>query len=397
MKKFKVLQICAVDFTVQHLLAPLIVRLSKEFDVTTVCSNGQYIQELREQGFKIHPIEIERKISPINNLKSIYQLYKFMKQEKFDIVHVHTPVAAVLGRIAAKLAGVHHIVYTAHGFYFHDQMPKMTYNLFFGIEKIMGNFLTHYIFTQSKEDRDLAVKNGIISADRIRCISNGVNLSDRFDRKKVTVDLKTLRNDLGIANQEKVICFIGRLVKEKGILDLLQAFILLVQEYNHVKLVIVGSTLSSDRDQETGEAIEELSNNPLIKDKIIFTGKRNDVENILAISDLFVLPSYREGMPRSIIEAMAMSLPVVATNIRGCREEVVPGETGYLVPVGDTIALKDALVKIISNEELQNQMGKRGRERAESLYDERRVLETQIQIFNELLKKDGVGHNEESA
>jgi hypothetical protein len=148
--KLKMLQMCAVGFTVEKLLLPLIDEMSKTYDVTTVCSSDGISDRLKNKGYRIKNIDIDRKISPLRNLKTVFRLYKYMKAEKFDIVHVHTPVAGILGRIAAKMADVPVIVYTAHGFYFHDNMGSLKKNTFIAVEKLGGR-LSDYIISQARE------------------------------------------------------------------------------------------------------------------------------------------------------------------------------------------------------------------------------------------------------
>lgn len=382
----KILQVCAVDFTVKNLLLPLIDRLKKEgFVVEIACSRGKESKELEKYGYKFRYVKIDRRINFLSNMKSIIGLYRIMKKGKYDIVHVHTPIASVLGRIAAKLAGVPIIIYTAHGFYFHENMSFLSYKLFATIEKIMGKYFTDHIFTQSQEDYKTAIDLQIIDKDRITWINNGVNLS-KFNPENVKVDVKSYKKNLGLSADSKVICFIGRLVKEKGILDLLEAFKYLIKDFSNLYLLIIGDSSLDERDKKTKQKIKSYLDDIKLRDKIIFTGFRNDIPELLKISDIFVLPSYREGMPRSIIEAMAMGKPIVATNIRGCREEIVNGETGFLVNVNSPKEIYEAIKKLIVDNELIVHMGAKGRQRVIELYDEEKVLEKQVNVIKNLLK-----------
>lgn len=380
--KIKILQVCAIDETVKSLLLPLIDRLVKEgFDVTTCCSEGKNSEVLKAKGYKIVNIPIARSIHLISNLQSVLRLRKLMLEEQFDIVHVHTPIAAILGRFAAKMAKVPVVLYTAHGFYFHDRMSAFKYKMLVTIEKLAGRVLTDYIFTQSEEDRQTAIKEKIIDPEKITTIGNGVDIYSRFHPKNIEIQgIKQKRLELGIHPQDKVIMFTGRLVREKGILELLEAFDGMEQE--NYKLLLVGDRFTAERDTETFEYIKKTTeNNP----RIITPGRRTDIPDLLALSDIFVLPSYREGMPRSIIEAMAMGKPVVATDIRGCREEVVDEETGYLVPVNSANELKGKILCILENDELRAIMGKKARMRAEELFDEEKVLDKQVEIIHQLI------------
>lgn len=253
-RKIKILQLCAVDLTVKVLLKALIDGLTDEgFEVVSCCSPGKNSEELKAQGYLIENIEIARSIGLISNLKSIFKLTRFISRGKFDIVHVHTPVAAVLGRIAAKLAGVPLVIYTAHGFYFHERMSKPVYRMVLSIEKLMGRLFTDYIFTQSEEDRLTAVREGIISKERIQAIGNGVDLS-RFDTEKINREAVSQKKvQLGIGDNDRVVMFVGRMVKEKGIVELLEAFKAL--NLQNAKLLLVGGLPETERDIKTFELI----------------------------------------------------------------------------------------------------------------------------------------------
>jgi glycosyltransferase involved in cell wall biosynthesis len=385
-KRLKVLQLCAVGFTVEKLLLPLINELNKTYDVTIVCSQDSASEGLRSKGYTIKNIEIDRKIHPFKNLNTIIKIYKYLKKEKFDVVHVHTPVAGILGRIAAKLAGVPIIVYTAHGFYFHDNMRPIKKNIFILVEKI-GGLLSDFVFTQSSEDYNTAIEKGIIKKSKIAAIGNGVDI-DKFNINNFTdkASADNIKSKLGIKDNDIIVGIIGRVVKEKGYLEWVHAANEIIKKFDNVKFIAIGDTLSSDRDGVKGELDLFIEENRL-KDRIIFTGSRSDIPELLSIMDIFTLPSYREGMPRSLIEAMSMSKPVVATDIRGCREEVLEGVTGFLIPVYDYKALAEKIEFLIENPDIRESMGNQARKRVEAEFDERKVLKKQMDIFNKLLNE----------
>jgi len=373
----KIVQVSAIDSTMNGLLRELNTTIVKEgHELICVCSNGSRIEKLIKDGFDVRTINIDRKIAPIRNLKSIYQMFRLFRKEKPDIVHVHTPVASVLGRIAAKLARVPTIIYTAHGFYFHENMSPKKYKLFYTIEKLCAKWCTDYIFTQSEEDGQLAIDNNFLSADNITIISNGVDVNGKFNPDNID-EAKTvaLKKEFGFSEHDIVITFIGRLVKEKGIFDLLNAFNKVKQD--NIKLLIIGSTSSSERDQQTSDELEKYKENT----NVIFTGYRNDISEILSISDVFCLPSYREGMPRSIIEAMAMNCGIIATNIRGSREEVDHGVNGYLVNLNDPTEIASTIESLANDRETLAKFKKNAREKAVNYYDEKKVVKTQMEIF----------------
>lgn len=381
-RKLKMLQLCAVGFTVEKLLLPLIDGMSEYYDVTISMTYDSTTDRLRAKGYHIENVNIDRKISPVRNIKTVIDLYRLMKREQYDVVHVHTPVAGILGRLAAKLAGVKVIIYTAHGFYFHDNMSSLKKNLFVLVEKLGGR-LSDYIFTQSYEDYQTAIDKKIISKDKILAIGNGVDIT-RFSMENIdAAKVKNLKDTLGIADDETVVGIVGRVVKEKGYLEWVQAACKVLDKCSKVKFIAIGDTLESDRDGIKPELDQFIRQNEM-ENNVLFLGSRSDIPELLAIMDIFTLPSYREGMPRSIIEAMSMGKPVIATNIRGCREEVVEEQTGFLIPVGDADSLAEKIMDLIINPEKQTAFGINARKRAEAFFDEKMVIKAQVDTINRL-------------
>ena len=377
-RALKVCQLCAVDFTLKHLLLPLVDGMRKKgWQITSVCSDGQHAEELRQQGYKHVPISISRNIFNIaSHVRTIGLLYKLLRCEKFDVLHVHTPIAALLGRIAGRLAKVPLIVYTAHGFYFHERMPKLTYKFYVLLEKISGRW-TDLLFTQSSEDAQVAVIEGIANKNDVVDIGNGVNAewfvpADHLRKQCV-------RKALEIPENAYVVGMISRLVREKGLVEFLEAAVAINKSFPHTYFLLVGERLSSDHNASIVNELQAAQDQ--LGPRLLAVGYRADVADLLGAMDVFCLPSYREGMPRSIIEAMMMALPVVATNIRGSREEVVPEKTGLLVPVRSASAIVEALQRLITQPEWARQLGLNGRKRALELYDERRIVQHQIDII----------------
>ncbi|WP_426456902.1 glycosyltransferase family 4 protein [Staphylococcus cohnii] len=381
----KIVQIAAIESTHIKLLKALNEEsIKKGAEVHCVCTSGNKKKELQKQGVIVHDIKIDRKISLLGNIKSIYSMLKLFKKLKPDIVHTHTPVASVLGRIAAKLAKVPNIIYTAHGFYFHDGMSKKTYFIYFHIEKIIGKICTDYIFTQSREDYLTAKKNNFLRKKKQNNyfhISNGIDLNNEFNINNISEKkIKDIKLKHNIKKGDIIVTFIGRLVKEKGILDLLEAYSKL--ESKNVKFIIIGSLSDSERDKDTIKIIEKYKKNT----DVIFTGQISNINEYLTLSDIYCLPSYREGMPRSIIEAMAMKNAIIATKIRGSREEVVENETGYLIPLKSSKYIASKIDNLVENVEILNSFKEAGYSRALQIYNEEEVIKTQWKVFRKLVK-----------
>ena len=370
----KICQLCAVDFTLEHFLTGLVDGMSSQgWDVTSICSNGPFVGPLRSRGYRIETISIARGLHPWKHLISLFRLAALFRRERFDVLHAHTPIAALLGRIAARLANVPFVVYTAHGFYFHDQMKPLPMALFTFLERI-GGWVTDLLFTQSAEDARTAIEKNLVAPERVLAIGNGVDIN-RFDPARIDARAR-VRAELGIPEGAVAIGMIGRMVAEKGFGEFFDAAKTVVSQGFPVFFVAVGERLESDHAADIGSQLAETSR--ALGAQLIVTGLRSDIPQLLSAFDIFTLPSYREGMPRTIIEAMLMARPVVATDIRGSREEVVPGQTGLLVPVRDAAALAKAFIDLIGDPALRERMGQAGRARALELYDEAKVVALQI-------------------
>jgi len=372
----KILQVCAVDFTLYHFLAPLIRALGQRgHEVVAACADGPLAGRLRSEGFRIEAIPFSRRMLALpSHWRALRELQALIERERFDLVHVHTPVAALLGRIAAWRARCPRIVYTAHGFYFHEHMPAWRRWFWIALEWLAGR-VTDTLLTQAEEDaqtaRRLQLARGTIAA-----IGNGVDPARFFAAAAGDSARHELRRRLQTPPDACVIVAVGRLVAEKGYLELFRA----MAGVDGV-LWVIGERLDSDHARDIGRALRDLRADPALAKRVRLLGRREDVAELLRAADIFTLPSHREGMPRSILEAMMTALPVVATDIRGSREEVLDGDTGILVPVKDFQALARALNRLVEDPSLRRAMGQAGHQRARALYDEVLVIRRQIALL----------------
>ena len=380
MQQRRVLQVCAVGMTARFLLRPLLERLQAEgFCVEVACSPDEHAQALARGGQVVHAVPIRRSFLSLHHLRSIVALYRLMRREQYDIVHVHTPVAAVLGRLAARWARVPMIVYTAHGFYFHDNMTPWKRRVVVAIERWLGRRATDLLLTQSREDRDTAIREGIAGEQEVVWIGNGVD-PGRFEDVRAET-----RREWGLRDTDVVIGYVGRFVREKGLPELLDALAILRETCPKVRLLLVGGRAQGDRDTANASDLSEMLVEHDLENTFVVTGFQYDVAPFYGLMDLFVLPSHREGMPRTILEAMASGLPVVASDIRGCREEVVHGETGYLFPVCDVRGLAERLEQLIMSADLRQAMGAKGKARCVIAFDEKDVLNRQLRAIEDHL------------
>jgi glycosyltransferase involved in cell wall biosynthesis len=366
----KICQLCAVDFTMARLLLPLLVALKERgHEVVAICSPGPLLERVEAAGIRCRPVPIERSMNPLAAWRATRALARVMRQERFDIVHVHTPVASLVGRLAAWRSHVPLIAYTAHGFYFHEHMAWTKRSAFVALEWLAGR-ATDLLMTQSQEDADFARRTGLVTG-ATAAIGNGVDPALFHPRDGA--HRKAKRAELGTPPDAPVILMVGRMVAEKGYPELFAAM-----KKVDAHLWVAGARLESDHARPVDAA---LAGDADLAGRVHLLGERDDVPELMAAADLFTLPSHREGMPRSIIEAMMTGLPVVATDIRGSREEVVNGTTGLLVPVADTDALADALDRLVADPAARSAMGEAGRTRALDLYDENKVIARQLELL----------------
>lgn len=381
-----VCQLCAVDFTLKHFLLPLVDGMSSRgWRVTSVCSDGPLVEGMRKSGYRIETVPIARSMNPLLAIRSVVALLRLFRRERFDALHAHTPVAALVGRFAARVAGIPLVIYTAHGFYFHDEMPSWKRSLFVMLERLGGR-LTDLLFTQSAEDARAAVLEGIARQDCVTAIGNGVDIA-RFDPVRHGDGMAT-REQLGIPRNAFVIGMVGRQVREKGVGEFLSAAVKVGADDSKVWFLLVGDRLVSDHAK--GVDKEFASAKLALGSRLVAPGLRSDIPELLAAMDLFCLPSWREGMPRTIIEAMMMARPVLATDIRGSREEVVPEETGLLVRTRDSAGLAAAMKRFIADPEWSRSLGRAGRERALLLYDEAKIVARQLERISQAALQRGL-------
>ena len=379
----KIVHVSAVDATLTGFMEAQLVGLRDAgFEVHTACSPGEPLAVLRRKGIVCHEIPVSRSPNPAKLFRSVAALARLFRKERFSVVHAHTPIGSVSARLAASLVSVPHVFYTAHGFYFHDRMGPIQYHFHTSMERVLGR-LTDHLFVQSREDMLTSVRLGIAKRDTVTYIGNGV------DPVKFSYDVSgqeriLLRERFGFDPKDFVFAYVGRLVKEKGFCELVDAVKIMSLGGRPIHLLVVGANLDGDRGTVGSEARRVISQLHL-SDRFHFTGFTNNVRDYLAVADAFVLPSYREGLPRSIIEAMHMALPVVSTDIRGPREEVIHGVTGFLVPPRDSVALADAMDRLASSHQRSKDMGNSGRHRAMSDFCEQQVVDRVLDVYRRKL------------
>ncbi len=388
--QLSICQVCAVGFTYRKFLEPLCLALAEAGYRVDVAYSGAAPEDagpaVPAGALRFQPVPIARSSSPVALARATWSLWRLFARERYTVVHVHTPVAAIAARLAAFLSCRPVVIYTAHGFYFHEGMAAPVRWLHIASEWVLAQ-LTTLLLTQSAEDAELARRLRFRPASRICAIGNGVEAS-RFS--PATAERRqAARVRFGLDPGGTVVGVVARQVAEKGYLELFEAFAQLALLHPRLQLLICGSRLASDHDSPVDLQLQQLI--ARFPAQVIDAGAIDQVEIAYDAMDVFTLPSWREGMPRTIIEAMMSGLPVVATNIRGSREEVVPEVSGLLVPVRAPVALAEALERLVVDPDLRQRFGCAGRERALELYDESRVIALQLKLLQQTLQRTGRG------
>jgi glycosyltransferase involved in cell wall biosynthesis len=363
----KVLEITNVDFSLRHFLLPLMRALrDRGHEVVGVSADGPLLDIPRAEGFRVVAVPLIRGLSPLGNLRALRALIALMRAEKPDVVHAHMPISGVLARLAARITGVPVVAYTCHGFLFNQPGPWHRRALGLAME-FLGGRMTDIFLTVSTEEAADARRLHIAASPH--AIGNGRDPA-RFHPDHAA--RARLRAAWGVPDDRVAIVIVSRLVRHKGFPELLAAM-----AHVDAELWVVGDRLASDHgeDMETHFAAANLG------PRLRRLGTRDDVPAILAAADIFVLPSHFEGLPMSVIEAMLTGLPVVSTDIRGPREQVVDGETGLLVPPMQSAPLAAALSRLAADPALRTRMGEAGRARARVLYDEGRVAARTLDLL----------------
>jgi glycosyltransferase involved in cell wall biosynthesis len=352
----RIAQVATSGVSVRLLLLDQIKALEADgHHVTAVCAPGPWVESVREAGVTVHTIPMEREIAPFQDLRSMAALVRYFRQHKFDVVHTHTPKAGLIGPIAAQLARIPHVVHTVHGLLFHDRMTRLRQTIFWIPEKITATFCDR-ILSQSREDVERAVRSGLCARKKIAYIGNGIDVA-RF-APQATYDRTEKLREVGLQPSDFVVGSVGRLVKEKGFMELFAAAETLTTRCPQLKFVVIGPRETDQNDALNNDYMDDLQRRGVVR----FVNWCDDMRPWYAAMDLFVLPSYREGIPRACMEASAMMRPVVASDIRGCREVLLDGDTGLLVPPRDISRLVEAIETMHKEHNRAVQMGERGRQ-----------------------------------
>jgi len=288
---------------------------------------------------------LERPINPLKDLLALFEIYSFIREKQIDIVHTHSSKAGIVGRLAARIAGVKIIIHTVHGWSFNDYQPFWTRLLYIGLERWIGGF-TNRLIVVSRYDQEKGLSNAIVSENRYSLIRYGIDYAE-FSGKQGT---EKTRQELGIGADDLVVGMIACFKPQKSPGDFVRLAGLINQSLPQVKFVLVG-------DGALRESIEDLISQYNLPNNMFLLGWREDIPEILSAIDVFALTSLWEGLSISVLEAFASHKPVVATDTGGVREVVSENKTGFLVPPGDIKAMAEKVKILLNDKSLRLKMG----------------------------------------
>ncbi len=338
-------------------------------------SEGSLIESVRKRGISlILEPSLVREINPLQDLRAIFRLWRLMRQGRYTIVHTHSSKAGVLGRWAAKLAGVPVIVHTVHGWGHHERQRPLVRAYYIWLEKLTLP-ITDRLITVTSRDIAKGVKDGIGQPADYVTIRSGIEM-DRFGHPLVT--RAASRQAWGIPPEAPVVGTVTRLSPQKAPLDFVRAAALILHEVPECWFVMVG-------DGPLRGEVEKLAADLGLAERLVLTGLRRDVPELMAMFDLFALSSLWEGLPRVLPQAMATGLPLVATTSDGNAEAIEPGVNGLLTPPGDPAALAQAVISLLQEPIRAKQMGQAGRLRAPE-FDVQRMVAQIDALYRELLQ-----------
>lgn len=350
----KLVRVTTVPLSLDLLLAGQLNFMNSFYDVSAVSSDEAYLKKIAvKENVKTFTLEMSRKITPIQDISAVIKFLFYLIKHKPQIVHSHTPKAGIVAMFAAKLAGVPIRMHTVAGLPLMES-KGLKRKLLMQIEKLTYRFATN-VYPNSKGLLDFIVANNFTNSNKLKVIANGSSNGidcEYFSPDKISESIKNnLKIDLNIYDNDFVFVFVGRLVGDKGINETVAAFKKIAQAKTNVKLLLVGM-LETDLDPLNQNTLDEINNNK----NILFVGFQKDIRPYLSISNAMIFASYREGFPNVVLQAGAMGLPCIVTDINGCNEIIIEGKNGLIIPTKNANAIENAVLKVIENSDFYYQL-----------------------------------------
>lgn len=389
----KLLRITTVPVSLHSLIRGQ-MRFMKEqgFTVWMASADGEGLDSLQErEGCPHYVLPLTRKITPFRDLQALWSTYRLIRRLRPDIVHTHTPKAGLIGMLAAWLARIPVRLHTVAGLPLMERQGQMQ-KLLIWIERLTYGCSTG-VYPNSEALRRYITAH-ISDSPKLRVIgrgsSNGIDSAYYCLTPALREQALELRLQFGIEAHAFVWVFVGRMVRQKGVEELIMAYSRLSQSHKNMRLLLVGP-FEDDLDPISSETRAIISSRP----DIIHVGFQRDVRPYLALANALVFPSYREGFPNVPMQAACLELPMILSNINGCNELVEDGESGLLVPVKDTNALYQAMLRLIDDNALQQQFRQRGRELIMAGYDQTWVWKQILAEYERCLTEKKIAIDDE--
>lgn len=364
----RVVHLATVDSSIRYLLLDQLRYLAAcGHDVHAICAPGPNLPVIESSGVRVHPVDLTRRLTPRRDLRTLWSIVATLRSVKADVVHTHTPKASLLGQYAALIAGVPYRVHTIHGLYLPAGVAGMRRRAFLGLERLTMA-PAHAVLSQSAEDVSTCRRYSLCPRARLRYLGNGIDV-EKFVPPSPEQRAQA-RASLGIPEDHQVVGMVGRLVREKGVLEFFAAARQVATRLPKTIFLVIGPTDTAKDDAVLESDVRAAG----LDGRTRFLGQRDDLPTLYWAMDVLVQPSYREGFPRVPMEASASGIPVIATDIRGCREAVHDGVNGRLVPVRDAGALAEATSLLLSDAGTRGALGRAGREVALRDFDQRSVF-----------------------
>lgn len=378
--QFRVLLVGGPDV---HLRLDLMDKLSTEFDVQAVGSTHALRKVFHSRSYQYHFYTLSRRLNVVADIWGVFQLIKILRKQKPDIVHTFATKPNIWGRLAAFLAGVPIVIGTIPGlgslYAFDTPTTRLIRPLYEIVQRFICKHSTLTIF-QNSDDLEQLVSAEVVHPEKAQIVHGSGVDTEQFDPSQVSVtSVESLKNELGIDNEQTVVTMISRITKSKGVMDFVNAAQQIKEHSPTVEFLLIGYADDSI-DKLSREDIDKLNRH------VIWPGPRNDIPTVLSASDIFVLPTaYREGIPRVLLEATSMALPVVTTRTPGCRDIVEHGVTGLVIEPGNVQELVSSIQQLIDAPNVRHQFGESAQRRTRKLFSLAAVSAETESIYKKLL------------
>ena len=370
--------VCSSDLGILPLLPFCTPLLARGWEITMITPPGPNVERATALGMTWLPLALRRRMHLASDVHGSLQLASYFRRGRYDIVHTHNIKTGHIGRVVASAMRVPIVVHTIQGMAYSQETPPVMRAVHGALERI-ASLGCDYVFSQSREDRDTYLASHVIAPDKLEVIGNGIDLAKYSPRPTDPATRAAVRSALGLAAGDILFLSAGRLIVEKGFVELFEAAIAAARIDPRIRLAVAGPS------DERVDALEPASLDAARAQGILLLGQRSDMRDLYCASDVVVLASWHEGMPRVLMEGAAMGKPLLATDVRGCREVVEPPKHGLRVPMRDAKALADAMVRLAADAAWRSQLGRENASEARERYAIERAVERVDAAYDRLL------------